>query len=68
MSTGHYLAAEIDEDSSTDNMRDKLRGGCSICCLYLAEAYIIYQLFSTTADFSINFNLTEKQTMCNSSD
>ena len=26
LSTGHYLAAEVDEDSSTDNMRDKLRG------------------------------------------
>ena len=26
LSTGHYLAAEVDEDNSTDNMRDKLRG------------------------------------------
>ena len=26
LSTGHYLAAEVDEDITTDNMRDKLRG------------------------------------------
>ena len=26
LSTGHYLAAEVDEDLTTDNMRDKLRG------------------------------------------
>ena len=26
LSTGHYLAAEVDEDSTSDNMRDKLRG------------------------------------------
>eukprot|EP00092_Neocalanus_flemingeri_P012650 GFUD01013633.1.p1 GENE.GFUD01013633.1~~GFUD01013633.1.p1 ORF type:complete len:2696 (-),score=487.89 GFUD01013633.1:214-8301(-) len=26
LSTGHYLAAEVDEDSTPDNMRDKLRG------------------------------------------
>ena len=26
MATGHYLAAEIDDDPTPDNMRDKLRG------------------------------------------
>ena len=26
LATGHYLAAEIDEDPTPDNMRDKLRG------------------------------------------
>ena len=31
LSTGHYLAAEVDEDNSTDNMRDKLRGELQSC-------------------------------------
>ena len=26
LATGHYLAAEVDEDSTSDVMRDKLRG------------------------------------------
>ena len=26
LSTGHYLAAEVDEDPTPDHMRDKLRG------------------------------------------
>ena len=26
LATGHYLAAEVDEDSTSDIMRDKLRG------------------------------------------
>ncbi len=26
LATGHYLAAEVDDDSTPDNMRDKLRG------------------------------------------
>ena len=26
LATGHYLAAEVDEDSTSDMMRDKLRG------------------------------------------
>ena len=30
LSTGHYLAAEVDEDSTSDNMRDKLRGELDI--------------------------------------
>ena len=30
LATGHYLAAEIDDDPTPDNMRDKLRGN-SIC-------------------------------------
>ena len=29
LSTGHYLAAEVDEDNTSDNMRDKLRGQLS---------------------------------------
>ena len=32
LATGHYLAAEVDEDSTSDVMRDKLRGTCTHNC------------------------------------
>jgi inositol 1,4,5-triphosphate receptor type 1 len=34
LATGHYLAAEVDDDETMDQMRSKLRGKLSIYKLY----------------------------------
>ena len=53
LSTGHYLAAEIDEDSSTDNMRDKLRGGFGIFFLYPPKLLSFINFFRPPLTFQL---------------
>lgn len=46
LATGHYLAAEIDDDETMDHMRSKLRGMCNFCEDFYLVTFITLVIYS----------------------